>query len=96
MVFATVRREALVFVAGEPARRASTSFGERWFCRDCGTPLAMIVDHEPDTVDFTVATLDTPEAAPPGFHIWTESRVDWFDTSDALPRHARRRADGAP
>ena len=80
-------------VTGNPCRRRSSDFGERWFCRDCGTPLAMLVTHQPDTIDFTIATLDRPEAAIPEFHIWTQSRIAWFDTRDDLPRHRRFRPE---
>ena len=30
-----------------------------------------------------------PMLAPPEFHIYCESRIGWFETDDALPRHAR-------
>jgi hypothetical protein len=93
MAFATVPRADFVMLRGEPARRASSAFGERWFCRDCGTPLAMLVTHQPDTIDFPIATLDDPSSLPPAFHIWRQSRIAWFDTADALPRHARFRPD---
>ena len=56
VAFATVPLESFV-VSGSPRRRRSSAFGERWFCGDCGTQLAMHVDHQPDTVDFTLATL---------------------------------------
>jgi len=92
MAFATVPLQDYVLVHGAPRRRRSSSFGERWFCADCGTPLAMRVDHQPDTLDFTIATLDEPGAVAPGFHIWTRSRITWFDTDDNLPRHAAFRA----
>lgn len=59
--FATVRREDHLLLRGKPVRRISSAFGERWFCGECGTPLAMLVDHQPDTIDFTIATLDTPD-----------------------------------
>ncbi len=91
VVYATVPIEDFALVSGQPRRYRSTSFGERFFCGDCGTPLWMRVDHEPDTLDVTVASLDRPETAPPGFHIWHEARIDWFDVRDALPRHARSR-----
>ena len=26
------------------------------------------------------------EALPPQLHIWTESKVGWFETADCLPR----------
>jgi hypothetical protein len=74
-------------------RRTSSAFGERWFCGVCGTPLAMLVTHRPDTLDFTFATLDNPSTVPPGFHFWERSRISWFDTKDALPRHHRCRDD---
>jgi hypothetical protein len=93
MAFATIPRDDLVIIEGNPARRASSGFGERWFCRDCGTPLAMLVVHQPGTIDFTIATLDDPHLVAPGFHIWTRSRIAWFDTGDHLDRHARFRPD---
>lgn len=53
----------------------------------------MKVDHQPDTVDFTVATLDEPDAVAPGFHIFYASRIAWFQPGDALPRHNSFRED---
>jgi hypothetical protein len=93
MAFATVPRADFVVLEGEPAVRPSSEFGERWFCRDCGTPLAMLVAHQPDTIDFAIATLDHPETIAPEFHIWARSRIGWFDTSDKLDRHERFRPD---
>jgi hypothetical protein len=93
LAFATVPVDAFVLTAGEPRRRRSSDFGERWFCGDCGTPLAMRVDHQPETIDFTIATLDEPYPVRPGFHIWHGSRIGWFETADDLPRHAGFRAD---
>lgn len=93
MAFATVPHGDLVMLGREPERRASSEFGKRWFCRDCGTPIAMQVTHQPETIDFTIATLDDPNAVAPGFHIWTSSRIGWFETDDALARHNRFRPD---
>src|SRR5204862_5248271 len=92
VAFATVPLESFV-VSGSPRRRRSSAFGERWFCGDCGTQLAMHVDHQPDTVDFTLATLDSPERVVPQFHIFYGSRIGWFDSADGLARHAAFRAD---
>jgi hypothetical protein len=95
MVFASVPAGDLVFTQGENAvkRFKSSDFGSRLFCGRCGTPIAMQVDHQPETIDFSVATLDTPECVPPQFHIFDASRISWFDTADELPRHARFRPD---
>ena len=93
MVFASVATADLVFVKGADRvkRFNSSSFGYREFCGDCGTPFTMKVDHQPETVDFSVATLDEPERAAPGFHIFVASRIAWFETADNLPRHERFR-----
>jgi hypothetical protein len=95
MAFATVPAGDLVFVEGADRVKVhqSTSFGERRFCGGCGTPLLIQVDHQPETVDFPVATLDDPDAVPPGFHIFHASKVGWFETADTLPRHDRFRPD---
>jgi hypothetical protein len=71
----------------------SSDFGHRKFCLACGTPLLMQVDHQPETVDFSIATLDRPERVVPGFHIFYASRIPWAEAADAAPRHDRFRPD---
>lgn len=53
----------------------------------------MLVPHQPDAIDFTIATLDEPETIAPEFHIWHASRITWFETIDHLLRHEQFRAD---
>ena len=95
MVFASVATGDLVFTQGEDKvnKFPSSSFGHRLFCGECGTPLAMKVDHQPETIDITVATLDDPDSVEPGFRIFEASRISWFETADDLPRHERFRQD---
>jgi hypothetical protein len=95
MAFASVRSGDLVFVRGADQVRTfpSSTFGHRLFCGACGTPIAMEVNHQPETIDFSIATLDEPDAVAPGFHIFWASRIAWFDPGDALPRHDRFRPD---
>jgi len=93
MVFATVPEGDLVWIRGHDRVRnvASSSFGHREFCGECGTPLLMKVDHQPETLDFSLATLDDPEVVAPGYHIFWASRIAWFDPADELPRHEKFR-----
>lgn len=95
MVFASVPAGHLVWTRGEAEVKSfsSSSFGHRSFCGLCGTPFLMQVDHQPETVDFSVATLDEPERVMPGFHIFWASRIAWFEPKDSLPRHDRFRPD---
>lgn len=80
-------------VTGVPKTYRSSSFGERTFCGGCGSPLTMHVDHQPETIDFTIASLDEPALVVPQFHLFTSRRIAWFDVADGLPRYARLRPD---
>ncbi|HEY0313101.1 MAG TPA: GFA family protein [Allosphingosinicella sp.] len=95
MVFASVPEGDLVWTQGADGVRwfASSSFGHRAFCGVCGTPFLMKVDHQAETVDFSVATLDAANAVAPGFHIFWGSRVAWFDPGDDLPKYEKFRPD---
>lgn len=95
MVFASVPAGDLVFTRGEDKVKSfrSSEFGRRRFCGECGTPLTIEVEFQPETIDFTVATLDDPDSVPPGFHIFRASKIAWFETADDLPRHERFRPE---
>ena len=90
LVFATVPCDDFVIEQGMEriGRIRSSDFGSRRFCTACGTPLTMQVDHQPDTVDFTVATLGAPDDVRPAFHIFQDEAIGWAETADTLPRHA--------
>jgi hypothetical protein len=83
----TMASDGFAWISGEPATCRSSAGAERLFCGNCGTPMVMRTFAEPDLVDVTLASLDDPEAIRPDHHIWTASRIAWFDTRDDLPRH---------
>ena len=95
MVFASVSEGDLVWTEGADTVKSvpSSSFGHRTFCGTCGTPFLMKVNHQPETVDFSVATLDEPGTIAPGFHIFWGSKLPWFNPGDDLPRHDKFRPD---
>jgi hypothetical protein len=85
----TVANAGFAWIEGEPAVYRSSAEAERLFCPACGTQLAL--RDEPDYLDVTLASLDDPEAVRPRYHIWTMSRIAWFETADDLPRHPENR-----
>ena len=95
VAFSTVPVGDFAFTSGREhvAVVKLTSFGKRQYCGKCGSPLTIAVDYQPETIDFTLATLDDPDAVEPGYHIFYASKVAWFETADALPRHDRFRPD---
>jgi hypothetical protein len=80
-----VANESFAWTSGQPVVYRSSQEAERLFCPKCGTQLAL--RDEADYLDVTLGSLDTPEAVRPSYHIWSESRIGWFDTADDLPRY---------
>jgi hypothetical protein len=89
----TTASEGFAWTRGEPAVYRSSPEAERLFCPTCGTQMVFRVIAEPHLLDVTLASLDDPEAVRPDHHIWTTSRIGWFDTRDDLPRHPERGPD---
>ena len=52
------------------------------------------VQHQPETLDFSVVTLDDPDAVPPEYHIFWSSKIAWFRLPSAVDRsqHSRIRS----
>jgi hypothetical protein len=83
------------FTRGTPARYDSSDIAFREFCPRCGTQLTYRAHAKPHEVDITSATLDEPGLAPPRDHIWTRSRISWFEVADTLPRYSTDREKAA-
>jgi hypothetical protein len=73
-----------IWTRGEPAIFRSSSIVSRGFCRDCGTPMFMHDDDDPD-IEIAVGTLDDPNDLPDfSKQSAVESRVNWFMTLHSL------------
>jgi hypothetical protein len=91
----TMASTDFTWTAGEPAVHRSSPGAERLFCPTCGTQLVFREIAAPDTLDVTLTSLDDPSPVAPGHHIWTPSRIAWFEIADDLPRYAERGPAGA-
>ncbi len=80
---------SFAYTRGEPRVFRSSSHSQREFCGVCATQLVFRKIEGAAVVDVTIPSLDDPERVTPDFHIWHSSRLGWFDTTDALPRHDR-------
>lgn len=74
------------WVNAAPRWYRSSPFAERGFCPDCGSTLGMREEVLGDRVQVSVGSLDEPDRAQIQDHVWTSSRISWFDIRDALPR----------
>lgn len=87
VAWATFRKHAVVWTAATPRIYRSTPPAQRGFCGHCGTQLSFWHEDQPERMDITIASLDDPSTLAPDYHIWTASRIAWFDVRDDLPRY---------
>ena len=88
LAWVTFPADRFAYLKGEPKTFQSSPRGQREFCGTCGAQIAYRKAEPSGTVDVNLATLDAPESVKPRCHVWTDSRIPWFDTADRLPRYA--------
>lgn len=81
-VWAVFAFDKFRFVKGTPETYRSSDHGRRDFCAVCGSQVGF---RDAASYGLNVACLDDPEAIPPRRHIWTDSRLGWFDAGPGLP-----------
>ncbi len=82
----------VTFTKGRPAIFQASSWGERGFCRDCGTPLffqyrdvPVLSDERRALIGFTIGCLDDPAPYQATEHQGVESRLAKVNIVDDLP-----------
>jgi hypothetical protein len=60
---------------------------KRTFCSRCGSHLHM---SQGDQMRLRLGTLNTSLGGPLDMHIYAQSKADWFEILDDLPRHDER------
>ena len=78
------------WLAGEDAIVTfhSSANGLRPFCRNCGSVLPVVLPQL--GMSFVPAgTLEGDPGRRPEYHMFADSRADWFPITDSLPRHHR-------
>ncbi len=81
--------KAFTWQGVEPKRYRSSRYAERGFCPECGSTLSMHEEVLGDRVQVTLGSLDTPELVDVDDHVWTGSRIPWFEIKDDHPRFLR-------
>ncbi len=90
VAWAAFAEEQFKLVEGEPVTFNSSGSAMRSFCLKCGSGLYYRnAEFLPGIVDIQSATLDDPEALPPGAHIQTAERLGWMETAHSLPAFER-------
>lgn len=87
VAWVTVPVAAFRWTAGQPRSYASSAHGTRHFCPVCGSYILFDSRLAPEEVSVNTVSFDDPAAFPPRRHIYTDSRIPWFETADDLPRY---------
>lgn len=90
VAWAAFTEDQFKLIEGEPVTFNSSGSAMRSFCPKCGSRLYYRnAEFLPGIVDIQSATLDNPEALPPGAHIQTAERLGWMETAHSLPAFER-------
>lgn len=72
----------------EPAHYASSKGVKRFFCDQCGTPMAFQAEHYDGEIHLYAATLTNPDMFTPEFHVHYEEKLSWLSHEDSLHKYA--------
>jgi hypothetical protein len=65
----------------------STPGQTKYFCSHCGSPIISRTATKPDQVRVRIGTIESEITERPMAHIFVDSKADWEDISDDLPRY---------
>ncbi len=65
------------YTQGTPKMLQSSEKGKRYFCAECGTPVACIIGEQSTEVDVTVGSLDKPAEFKPTIDVHEDNRLPW-------------------
>ena len=71
-----------------PKFYASSPGVKRYFCHNCGTPMAFQADHYDGEIHLYAPTLDNPSQFVPLFHVHYQEKLPWLHLGDDLPHYA--------
>lgn len=96
VAWATLRRERLTIVRGEPRWWRSSAVADRGFCGDCGASLFFRALTDAPLLDVIAVAFDHPGALAPSFAIWIGSRQPWVHLDPSLPAYEGAGPDWDP
>lgn len=85
--FAAFSSENVTITPDQGAGFEKTPGVRRWFCKDCGSPLAATFDYLPGQIYVPVGVLDFAPDLMPAIHCHAEKMLPWLHDLDGLPRH---------
>ena len=66
------------YLNNKPKKIKSSSHGASFFCDECGTPIACVLEGDPKNINITIASLDKPQEFKPKAKIFVDDMLDWL------------------
>ena len=73
-----VDKQNFQYVTEQPKHLNSSAEGDRYFCAECGTPIACVTTHNKKYVDITLGSLDQPEHFEPDGDFYEDTKLKWL------------------
>jgi len=73
---------AFGYTKGSPTKLLSSEQGTRYFCSNCGTPVACVISSNPGEIDVTIGSLDNPEEFPPTLDVHEDTKLPWLSHAE--------------
>jgi hypothetical protein len=86
VAWATIGSDRFRITTGDVREYSSSPNVVRGFCERCGATLTYRHAARVGEIDFTLATLDDPDALRPMVHIWVQDKLPWISIDDGLPQ----------
>lgn len=84
-----VPTEAHRFTGSAPRVYESSPGAKRYFCGNCGTPMAFESTRWPGEIHLYAASLENSRGFAPKFHVHVGEKVPWIEIGDHLPQYER-------
>lgn len=81
------------FVTGEASMKSyfSSENKRRVFCENCGSPIFSQRVDMPEKIRIRVGTLTSPVNHTPDYHIYHDSKADWFGSLEGIPAYGENK-----
>ncbi len=88
---ANVATDDFKFISGEDNLTAyeSTPGQLKSFCKTCGSPIMSQQISKPDIIRIRLGTIESDIVERPGAHIFVDSKANWDELDEQLPRYKK-------
>lgn len=94
---ANVKKEDFSFISGEDNLTAYNYSADqtKYFCKSCGSPIMSKNINSPDNIRIRLGTIESDIRERPEAHIFVDSKANWEEICDSLPKFSEYKTDSS-